>query len=238
MSHLVIADLGTIVSIWAHPDDEGYSCGGLMAAAIRGGQRVVCVTATRGELGSTDASRWPPGPELATVRTQELASSLAVLGVTEHLWLDYPDGGCDGIDPETAIAEVRTILGSVRPDTVLTFGPDGGTFHPDHMAVSRWVSAAAAGSGVKVLHAVSTPQWQAAAQKMISPELVMMADREPVTVEASKCSVYLKLDGELLDLKYRAMLCQESQVGPMLALAGPERYRAMLAEEAFTDERH
>ena len=121
--------------------------------------------------------------------------------------------------------------------TVLTFGPDGGTYHPDHMAVSRWVTAAAAGSGVKVLHAVSTPQWQAAAQKMISPELVMMADREPVTVEASQCSVYLTLDGELLDQKHRAMLCQESQVGPLLALAGPEHYRAMLAEEAFTDER-
>jgi LmbE family N-acetylglucosaminyl deacetylase len=37
---------GTILSIWAHPDDETYLAGGVMAAASANGQRVVCVTAT------------------------------------------------------------------------------------------------------------------------------------------------------------------------------------------------
>ena len=55
------ADLGTILSVWAHPDDETYLCAGLMARAVRSGARVVCVTATRGELGSSDPERWPPG---------------------------------------------------------------------------------------------------------------------------------------------------------------------------------
>ncbi|MGH3589327.1 MAG: PIG-L deacetylase family protein, partial [Pseudonocardia sp.] len=44
--------LGTILGVWAHPDDETYLCGGLMARAARSGDRVVCVTATRGEQGS------------------------------------------------------------------------------------------------------------------------------------------------------------------------------------------
>ena len=237
MPLLAIPDLGTILSVWAHPDDEGYSCGGLMAIAVRGGQRVVCVTATRGELGSTDPSRWPNGPELAAVRTRELAAALAVLGVTEHIWLDYPDGGCEKVDQDQALARLREIVDRVRPDTVLTFGPDGATYHPDHMAVSRWMSAAVAGTNVRVLHQVATPEWQAEANKVVASELVMMADREPVTVAASQCAVYLSLEGELLDVKYRAMLCQESQIGPLVSLAGPERYRAMLAEEAFTDER-
>src|SRR3954449_1481005 len=70
-------DLGTVLSVWAHPDDETYLCAGLMADAIRRGNRVVCVTATRGELGSTDEERWPPGPALAEVRTQELMAALA-----------------------------------------------------------------------------------------------------------------------------------------------------------------
>jgi LmbE family N-acetylglucosaminyl deacetylase len=237
MSQLAVSDLGIIMSIWAHPDDEGYCCGGLMATAVRGGQRVVCVTATRGELGSTDPSRWPNGRELAAVRTRELAASLAVLEVTEHHWLDYPDGGCADVDQDQAVARLRDIIARVHPDTVLTFGPDGGTFHPDHMAVSRWVSAATAGAKLRVLHQVTTPEWQAAADKVVAPELVMMADREPVTVAASECAIYLSLEGELLDLKYRAMECQESQVGPLISLAGPDLYRAMLAEEAFTDER-
>jgi hypothetical protein len=103
--------------------------------------------------------------------------------------------------------------------------------------VSRWVSAATAGSGTRVLHQIATPEWQSRANSLIAKGLVMMADREPVTAQADQCSVYVTADGDLLDAKYRAMLCQQSQVGPLLALAGPDRYRAMLAEEAFTDER-
>ena len=237
MSRPAIGELGTILSVWAHPDDEGYCCGGLMAGAVLAGQRVVCVTATRGEQGSTDPARWPNGSELAAVRTKELAESLAVLGVREHHWLDYPDGGCDAVDQDTATARLRDIVKQVRPDTVLTFGPDGGTYHPDHMTVSRWVSAAVAGTDARVFHQVQTPEWQAAVYEVIDPKMVMMADREPVAVAAADCAIFHSLDGDLLERKYRAMLCQPSQVGPLLSLAGPDRFRAMLAEEAFTTER-
>jgi hypothetical protein len=43
------------------------------------------------------------------------------------------------------------------------------------------------------------------------------------------------LTGELLDMKFRAMMCQASQVGPLLELAGLDTFRALLAEEAFRD---
>ena len=237
MARLGVTDLGTILSVWAHPDDEGYCCGALMAAAIRNGQRVVLVTATRGELGSTDPELWPAGTELAAVRTRELGESLAVLGVTEHTWLDYPDGGCADVDQDAAVARLRTIVEQVRPDTVLTFGPDGGTWHPDHMAVSRWVSAAAAGTSARVLHMTSTPAWQELINGFVDPKLVMMDDREPVSTPAEDCVVLFGVEGELLDLKYQAMLCQQSQIGPLFALCGPEAFRELLAEEAFTDER-
>jgi LmbE family N-acetylglucosaminyl deacetylase len=237
MSHLTVGDLGTILSVWAHPDDEGYCCGGLMASAVQAGQRVVCVTATRGELGSTDPERWPNGAELAKVRTRELAASLAVLGVSEHHWLDYPDGGCDAVDQAAAVVRIRAIIDEVQPDTVLTFGPDGATYHPDHMAVSRWASAAVVGTNARVLHTVITPAWQAQLSKFIALDMVMMADREPITATASDCAIYRRLEGDLLDLKYRAMQCQESQIGPLISLAGIDTYLAMLAEEAFTDER-
>jgi len=54
------AALGTILGIWAHPDDDIFLSAGLMATAVRNGQRVVDVTATRGEGGSMDEDRWPP----------------------------------------------------------------------------------------------------------------------------------------------------------------------------------
>ncbi len=124
------ADLGTILSVWAHPDDETYLCAGLMARAVRSGGRVVCVTATRGELGSSDPERWPSGARLAQIRTEELHQALEALGVTEHHWLDYPDGGCAEVPDEAAVARVRSLVQEVRPETVLTFGPEGMTGAP------------------------------------------------------------------------------------------------------------
>ena len=105
-----IRDLGTVLSIWAHPDDEAYLCGGVMAMAAAAQSRVVCVTATRGELGVTDPTRWPP-EQLVTIREAELAECLRILGVTEYRWLDYPDGRCAGVDVLTAESLVVLVAG-------------------------------------------------------------------------------------------------------------------------------
>src|SRR3712207_9387975 len=79
----VVAELGTVLGIWAHPDDEAYLSGGLMALARDGGSRVVCVTATRGEQGTPDPEEGPP-QRLAGERTRELACCLPVLGVSDR----------------------------------------------------------------------------------------------------------------------------------------------------------
>jgi LmbE family N-acetylglucosaminyl deacetylase len=204
-----------------------------MADAIARGRRVVCVTATRGELGSTDEARWPPGPRLAELRTRELAACLAELGVTEHIWLDYPDGGCAAVDPAEAIGRLRAIADDVQPDTVLTFGPDGATWHPDHMAVSDWATRAVDGTGARVHYTSSTPDWYAMMSQFIEPSMVMMADKDPLVHPVEALSIHAVLDGELLDAKYRAMRCQESQIGPLAGLLGEDNFRLMLAEEAF-----
>ena len=228
-----LPDLGTILSVWAHPDDESYCCGGLMADAVRRGHRVVCVSATRGELGSTDEARWPPGRQLAEVRSRELEQCLAILGITEHHWLDYPDGGCADVDDDEAVARIRAIAEDVQPDTVLTFGPDGATWHPDHIAVSRWATAAVAGTSAQVHYNSTTPEWYGFMSEFIAPSEVMMDDREPLMHPISALSIHATLAGELLDRKYDAMLCQESQIGPILAALGEDNYRRMLAEESF-----
>src|SRR3954469_13962289 len=152
--------LGTILSVWAHPDDETYLCGGLMARAVANGSRVVCVTATRGELGSPDEQRWPSGAPLAAVRTKEMDAALAVLGVTEHHWLDYPDGGCAEVDQGEATRRITELMADVKPDTVLTFGPDGMTGHDDHISASRWTTEAfgqVAKDGATLHYATNTP---------------------------------------------------------------------------------
>src|SRR5215210_4684470 len=92
-------ELGTVLGVWAHPDDETYLSAGLMAAAVREGSRVVCVTATRGEGGSTDEVRWPHAT-LAAVRDRELLRSFEILGVSYQRFLDLPD-----VDMQTGLPE-------------------------------------------------------------------------------------------------------------------------------------
>src|SRR3954471_3590400 len=225
-------DLGTVLSVWAHPDDETYLCGGLMSEAIRRGNRVVCVTATRGELGSPDEERWPSGAPLAEVRTKELMAALAELGVAEHIWLDYPDGGCIDVDAAEAVDRLRTIADDVAPDTVLTFGPDGITGHDDHITVGQWATEAARGSGARVHYATYTNHWLAKFRAPLDEAGVFMGF-EPVSTPDDELSIQLTLEGDLLDKKLTAIKKQPSQVGPLLDHLGEELMRAGLAEETF-----
>src|ERR1700750_3463149 len=112
-----MTDPGTLLGVWAHPDDEGYLSAGLMVAARRAGRRVVVVTATRGELGTPDPERWPPA-RLAPLRGRELAESLRVVGVDEHVWLGYDDGSLATADARLAVAALRRVIEDVDPPTV------------------------------------------------------------------------------------------------------------------------
>jgi LmbE family N-acetylglucosaminyl deacetylase len=227
--------LGTIFGVWGHPDDESYLCAGVMARAVRAGDRVVCVTATRGELGSPDEERWPSGAPLAAVRTAEMEAALAHLGVTEHHWLDYPDGGCASVDQDEAVRRVTELMAEVQPDTVLTFGPDGMTGHDDHKAVSRWATEAFARvgrPGARILYATNTPEWLARFRARLDEQNVFMGAEPPCT-PADELVIDLTLTGEALETKLAAMRSMTSQVEPLIQALGEEFFREGMAAESF-----
>ena len=151
------AELGTVLGIWAHPDDEAFLSAGLMAAARDAGNRVVCVTATLGEHGTDDPRRWPP-QRLAAVREHELRASLAALGVTEQGQLGIVDGTCAAQPHDAVVRHLARIISLVEPDTMVTFGPNGMTGHEDHQTTSAWATAAhaAAAPGAQLLYATTT----------------------------------------------------------------------------------
>ena len=227
--------LGTILGVWAHPDDEAYLSAGTMAAAVDAGQRVVCMTATRGEAGSLDHVRWPPD-SLASVREKELDACLRVLGITEHSWLDFADGGCADVPLDEAVGPVVSVIDDVRPDTVLTFGPDGMTGHTDHIAVSRWTTEALGRSGHKgarLLYATKTPAWNTAFLAAVDPDRVMMGAQELPWTDPAEMAVHVQLDGDALDRKVAAPLCQESQVAPLIEEYGLDAYAPLMRDEFF-----
>ncbi len=233
-------ELGTVLGVWGHPDDEAYLSAGLMAAAVAAGRRVVCVTATQGEAGfPADDPR--PVQERKLLRQQELAASLAVLGVTEHRWLGYADGQCAEVPDALAAAAVAAIIAEVHPDTILTFGPDGGTGHPDHIAACRWATIAAGQTtqvGARLLYSTKTRPW---AERFLSggrrADVLMVPDLQPETVDPHELAVWLTCDDALLAIKVRALRAQSSQVEPFVQAIGLETYRELVREEFFREPR-
>lgn len=230
-----IHELGTILSIWAHPDDETYLAGGLMAAAVDNGQRVVCVTASAGEHGTPCPDEWPP-ERLGHVRRLEAAAAMAVLGVAEHQVLGLPDGGLSEHSPEGR-ARIAALVADVRPDTVLTFGPDGITFHPDHIAVHRWVHEVCdtLPDAPRILHAVWSAEHLAVHGDLQEELGVFMSDERPVGVPIAQLDVHVSLEGGALDRKVAALRSMFTQTAPMFDAVGPDGFARQVGQECFVD---
>lgn len=132
-----------LAAVLAHPDDESRLVGGTLARAAVDGAAVSLYCATRGEAG--DAGRSPS--ETAALREGELQAACAALGIGE-LWLDnFADGGLADVDADTVTARIVRFVRTTRAHAVITFGPDGRTGHPDHVAVGRRAEAAFAAAG-------------------------------------------------------------------------------------------
>src|SRR5215475_13750152 len=96
-----VGDVGALLGIWGHPDDEAYASAALMSLVRAAGNRVTVATATRGENGTPDPETWPP-QRLAALREREMAASLAACDVREHHWLGYCDGTLDQVPTDHA----------------------------------------------------------------------------------------------------------------------------------------
>jgi LmbE family N-acetylglucosaminyl deacetylase len=231
-----VGKLGTILGIWAHPDDEAYLSGGLMALARDNGSRVVCVTATRGELGTPDPVAWPP-ERLAAERTVEMARCLDILGVTEHHWLAYRDGGCAAVPPAPAVARLCEVIEEVEPDTVLTFGPDGITGHSDHQTVGEWAATAfdrVAPRGARLLQA-AIPDRRVIRWSAVNERLGVFDPGYPVPVPVGRLAVDLVLDPATVARKVRALAAQATQTTGLMGAMGLDTYTAWVSEEAFVE---
>ncbi len=227
--------LGTILSVWGHPDDETYCAGAVTAAAVRNGQRIICVTATRGEKGVQDAKKWPSA-KLGEIRSRELEAALRVLGVIEHYWLNYQDGTCDKVPHDEVARFLTSLIEHCNVDSILTFGPDGLTGHPDHKAVSGWVDVAVHSSSRKpAIYHVAQPR--AAYKKYLKKadkELnIFFAAEKPTLVDAADCAIYFKPEAYCIERKYRALRAMPSQTDSLLRVIRPEDFAGALGTEAF-----
>jgi mycothiol S-conjugate amidase len=138
--------------VHAHPDDESSKGAGTMARYAKEGYRVSVITLTDGAAGDIlNPAMDRPGVKerMVDLRREELERALEILGVTESYQLGYADSGWvddfkgDGsqLDPgafynvplEEAVGRLVAIVRASNPDVLVTYGPDGGYAHPDHL---------------------------------------------------------------------------------------------------------
>jgi LmbE family N-acetylglucosaminyl deacetylase len=140
----VSADPSTMLVVVAHPDDETFGTGSVIAAAAERGVQVTVCCATRGEAG--EAHKLDAGADLGVVREQELRAAGAELGVHDFVLLGYGDSGMSGnpapgtlcaADLADVVAEVGDVVSKVSPTLVVTLDPDHGDGHRDHAVIAR-----------------------------------------------------------------------------------------------------
>jgi LmbE family N-acetylglucosaminyl deacetylase len=229
-----IEAVGTLLGVWAHPDDEAYLMAGLMALARRQGQRVAVITATAGEQGTDDPQRWPPAL-LRQRRRREMAASLRAVGVHEHYWLGYPDGGCAEVNEAEAIAAIGHIIDKVRPDTIVTFGPEGMTGHPDHRTVSAWTAAAWAAwaPGARLWHATLLPSFYDEWAELNAATGIFPDGSTPPCTPESEAAAIFRFEGPVLAAKAAALRAHASQLASLIAFVGESTFDRWWAVEAF-----
>jgi len=134
-----------MLAVFAHPDDEAF-VGPLLSHYARQGARVHVAIVTAGEKGGSPLMGIPAGPEMARVRAEEVRCSCQELGVEAPSLLGFKDGELGRLNDPPAgylrevVGAIRKLLLQLRPDVVITWGPDGGYGHPDHRLVGAVVT--------------------------------------------------------------------------------------------------
>ncbi len=150
--------------VHAHPDDESLGTGATIAHYVARGAQVRVVTCTLGEEGEVVGERWAGlaadrADQLGGYRIGELTAALRELGLAEPTFLGgagrWRDSGMASArplasrrfveaDPQEAVGALVAIIRDLRPHVVVSYDPNGGYGHPDHIQAHEVTTAAVA----------------------------------------------------------------------------------------------
>jgi N-acetyl-1-D-myo-inositol-2-amino-2-deoxy-alpha-D-glucopyranoside deacetylase len=224
-----------LLLVHAHPDDESLWTGGTIARYAAAGVQVTLVTCTLGEEGeiipeSLRELAADAADQLGGYRIGELRAACAALGVSDHRWLGgvgrWRDSGMVGMaanahprafaggDLAEQADALAAVLADVRPQVVITYGPDGGYGHPDHIRAHE-VTMAACQDVDRVFYAVPSKAATDAGVAALA-ELPDLPFRLPAPGElpaADDSLITTTIDtGDVLSVKLRALDAHSTQV--------------------------
>jgi len=230
-----------LLAIFAHPDDESYGAGGVMALAAAAGNPVWVLCATNGDQGGRPGEMDVDHSLDPEIRRQELACACSELGVTEPIFLGYRDSGMEGWGapegslsraPEDEVVErILAVVHRLRPAVIVTFDPGGVYGHPDHttcsaVATAAYRRAAAEPGGPVALYHQAMPRSVVAGMRAAMEEERRRSDNDAPPSEddlrqQEAIAALARPDEEIttviriasvIDRKIAALACHDSQM--------------------------
>ncbi|MGD0861879.1 MAG: PIG-L family deacetylase [Candidatus Limnocylindrales bacterium] len=230
-----------LLAIFAHPDDESYGAGGLMALAAAAGNPVWVLCATNGDQGGRPGETGVDHTLDPEIRRRELTCACEALGVHEPIFLGYRDSGMEGwgapegslanADPAGVVERMVEVVRQLRPAVIVTFDPGGIYGHPDHVRCSATATqayrraAAETGGPIALYHQVLPLSRVAAMRAAMEEERRRSGDTTPPSEDdLRQQAAFERLArpdeeittivsiGEVLDRKLAALACHDSQM--------------------------
>ncbi|MFI5282827.1 MAG: PIG-L deacetylase family protein [Candidatus Dormibacterales bacterium] len=208
-----MANPSALLVVMAHPDDESMDCGGIIVRHTRAGVKTHLICATYGEAGWTGK---PPGArreDLAERRAGELEQAAHALGLARvDLW-DYPDGSVAVSDRQEITVRIWEEISRLRPRAVVSWGPDGGDGHQDHVAIGACTDAAVAAMAEgdrPALYHVAVDEKLAGFYR----DAVRLGGggTQPQLIPQDRVDVVIELQPDEVMMKLRAIDCHQSQL--------------------------
>ena len=213
----------TVLAVFAHPDDESLACGGTLARLSDAGARVVLMCASSGRRGSVSDPGLVPDGDLGRVRTSELHEAARVLGISDLLVFEHPDGDLRWADVPQFDTEIVSAIREYRADAVITFAEDGLYWHLDHVGVHERTTDAvdSLGGDAPSLYYVTLPHgvMRAVADAAIAKGGThLQSGFWGIGPDAFGCAAqppsFVVNVGAWVPRKLAALLCHRTQMGP------------------------
>lgn len=238
---LAMSETPRMLFVHAHPDDESLSNGATIAHYTARGADVHVVTCTLGEEGEVIGDRWAllrvdHADQLGGYRISELTAALQLLGVSGPRYLGgagrWRDSGMAGAQQRSrlrfvdadqeAVAALVAIIRELRPHVVVTYDPNGGYGHPDHVHTHTITTAAVAAAApewtvpkfywtVFGLSAFLTAKRDLVAADL-RPEWVIPPDDIPFAFSDERIDAVVKADPDAHAAKVAALAAHATQV--------------------------
>ena len=242
----------TVLAVFAHPDDEGFGCGGTLAALVAGGHRVTLVCATNGDVGEISDPALATPETLWQVRQGELRNAMDVTGIDDVRFLNYRDSGMPGWDDNNhpsslfqaqegkVVERLEAVIRELRPDLVITHDPTGGYGHPDHVTICQRTQTAVEqcqGENAPLLYYVCFPRsfFQRMWSKMVELDLrppFSADDTEALGTPDDEVTTILNV-GQFVAIKKESLERHRTQIerdGPFFQLPDEFMNEAMSSE--------